>query len=321
MQAAYPAISLGETAEVVAERWEVSREAQDALGLASQRRAVAAQAEGRFDAQIVPVSIPQRKGDPIVVAHDEHPRADTTPEALAKLRPAFREGGSVTAGNSSGINDGAAAVLVVEAAVAREMGLTPLARVVSTAVAGVDPSVMGIGPVPATRKALARAGIKVADLDRRDERGVRQPVRGVRTRAGTRPGEAERGRGRDRSRLPGNGGARLVTMLVHGLARDGGRYGLATMCIGVGQGIATVVERIEGSGGLQPRLDTRPGAAAGRSVAGAGHEGRAADLDDVHLARDVPDRVRAPGVRTASRSIIVVSGSSRISTTQPLGER
>ncbi len=248
MQAAYPAISLGETAEVVAERWEVSREDQDALGLASQRRAVAAQAEGRFDAQIVPVSIPQRKGDPIVVARDEHPRADTTPEALAKLRPAFREGGSVTAGNSSGINDGAAAVLVVEAAVAREMGLTPLARVVSTAVAGVDPSVMGIGPVPATRKALARAGIEVADLDRveMNEAFASQSVACARE-LGLDPATLNVDGGAIALGHPlGMSGARLVTMLVHGLARDGGRYGLATMCIGVGQGIATVVERIEG---------------------------------------------------------------------------
>ncbi len=248
MQAAYPAISLGETAEVVAERWEVSREDQDALGLASQQRAVAAQAEGRFDAQIVPVSIPQRKGDPIVVARDEHPRADTTPEALAKLRPAFREGGTVTAGNSSGINDGAAAVLVVEAAAAREMGLAPMARIVSTAVAGVDPSVMGIGPVPATRKALARAGIEVADLDRveMNEAFASQSVACARE-LGLDPARLNVDGGAIALGHPlGMSGARLVTMLVHGLARDGGRYGLATMCIGVGQGIATVVERIEG---------------------------------------------------------------------------
>ncbi len=248
MQAAYPAISLGETAEVVADRWEVSRADQDALGLASQQRAVAAQEEGRFDTQIVPVAIPQRKGDPVVVDRDEHPRADTTPEALAKLRPAFREGGSVTAGNSSGINDGAAAVLVVEAETARSLGLKPLARIVSTAVAGVDPSVMGIGPVPATRKALARAGIAVADLDRveMNEAFASQSVACARE-LGLDPARLNVDGGAIALGHPlGMSGARLVTMLVHGLAREGGRYGLATMCIGVGQGIATVVERIEG---------------------------------------------------------------------------
>ena len=248
MQAAYPAISLGETAEVVADRWEVSRADQDALGLASQQRAVAAQEEGRFDTQIVPVAIPQRKGDPVVVDRDEHPRADTTPEALAKLRPAFREGGSVTAGNSSGINDGAAAVLVVEAETARSLGLKPLARIVSTAVAGVDPSVMGIGPVPATRKALARAGIAVADLDRveMNEAFASQSVACARE-LGLDPARLNVDGGAIALGHPlGMSGARLVTMLVHGLAREGGRYGLATMCIGVGQGIATVVERIDG---------------------------------------------------------------------------
>jgi len=247
MQKAYPPISLGETAEVVADRWGVTREDQDALGLSSQQRAVAAQAEGRFDAQIVPVTIPQRKGDPIVVDHDEHPRADTTAEALAKLRPAFREGGSVTAGNSSGINDGAAAVLVAEAEAARALGLRPMARIVATAVAGVDPSVMGIGPVPATRKALARAGIDVADLDlvEMNEAFASQSVACARE-LGLDPGKLNVDGGAIALGHPlGMSGARLVTMLVHGLARTGGRYGLATMCIGVGQGIATVVERIE----------------------------------------------------------------------------
>jgi 3-oxoadipyl-CoA thiolase len=248
MQKAYPPISLGETAEVVADRWGVSRDDQDALGLSSQQRAVAAQVEGRFDAQIVPVTIPQRKGDPIVVDRDEHPRADTTAEALAKLRPAFREGGSVTAGNSSGINDGASALLLAEAEAARALGLRPMARVVATAVAGVDPSVMGIGPVPATRKALARAGIEVADLDlvEMNEAFASQSVACARE-LGLDPGKLNVDGGAIALGHPlGMSGARLVTMLVHGLARTGGRYGLATMCIGVGQGIATVVERIEG---------------------------------------------------------------------------
>jgi 3-oxoadipyl-CoA thiolase len=247
MQKAYPPISLGETAEVVADQWGVSREDQDALGVSSQQRAVAAQVEGRFDAQIVPVTIPQRKGDPIVVDRDEHPRADTTAEALAKLRPAFREGGTVTAGNSSGINDGAAAVLVAEAEAARSLGLRPMARIVATAVAGVDPSVMGIGPVPATRKALARAGIDVADLDlvEMNEAFASQSVACARE-LGLDPAKLNVDGGAIALGHPlGMSGARLVTMLVHGLARTEGRYGLATMCIGVGQGIATVVERIE----------------------------------------------------------------------------
>ncbi|MEI8335211.1 MAG: acetyl-CoA C-acyltransferase [Chloroflexota bacterium] len=248
MQELYPPISLGETAEVVGDRWQVAREDQDAFALVSQRRAVAAREAGRFDDQIVPVTIPQRKGDPIVVDRDEHPRADSSAEALAKLRPAFRDGGTVTAGNSSGINDGASALLLVEAETARSLGLRPMARVVATAVAGVDPSVMGIGPVPATRKALERAGIGVADLDlvEMNEAFASQSV------------ACARELGLDPARLNVNGGAialghplgmsgaRLVTMLVHELRRTGGRYGLATMCIGVGQGIATVVERIEG---------------------------------------------------------------------------
>jgi 3-oxoadipyl-CoA thiolase len=248
MQAAYPPISLGETAEVVADRWAVSRDDQDALGLSSQRRAVAAQAEGRFDGQIVPVTIPQRKGDPIVVDRDEHPRADTTAEALAKLRPAFREGGSVTAGNSSGINDGASAILLAEAETAKAMGLRPMARIVSTAIAGVDPSVMGIGPVPATRKALERAGIEVVDLDlvEMNEAFASQSVACARE-LGLDPAKLNVDGGAIALGHPlGMSGARLVTMLVHGLVRTGGRYGLATMCIGVGQGIATVVERVDG---------------------------------------------------------------------------
>ena len=247
MQELYPPISLGETAEVVGDRWQVPREDQDAFALASQRRVVAAQEAGRFEDQIVPVTIPQRKGDPIVVDRDEHPRADSSTEALAKLRPAFREGGSVTAGNSSGINDGASALLLVEAETARSLGLWPMARVVATAVAGVDPSVMGIGPVPATRKALDRAGIGVADLDlvEMNEAFASQSVACARE-LGLDPAKLNVNGGAIALGHPlGMSGARLVTMLVHELRRTGGRYGLATMCIGVGQGIATVVERIE----------------------------------------------------------------------------
>jgi 3-oxoadipyl-CoA thiolase len=246
----YP-YSMGETAENVVERYgdrlDVSRERQDAFALRSHQRAITAIEAGRFDDQIVPVEVPQRKGDPIVVSRDEHPRSDTSMEALAKLRPAFREGGSVTAGNSSGINDGAAAVLLVEAERARELGLEPLARIVSTAVAGVDPAVMGVGPVPATRKALARAGISVADLDlvELNEAFASQSVVCM-DELGLDPEKVNVNGGALALGHPlGASGARLMTMLVHELRRTGGRYGLATMCIGVGQGIATIVERIE----------------------------------------------------------------------------
>jgi acetyl-CoA acetyltransferase family protein len=244
----YP-FSMGETAENVAERWGVSRERQDAFALESHQRAVAAIEDGRFDGQLVPIEVPQRKGDPLVVARDEHPRADTTLEALAKLRPAFAaEGGSVTAGNASGINDGASAVLLVEAERARELGLHPMARVVSTAVAGVDPSVMGIGPIPASRKALARAGIGVEDLDliELNEAFASQSLVCI-DELGFDPAKVNVNGGAIALGHPlGMSGGRLVTMLAHELCRTGGHYGLATMCIGVGQGIATVIERIDG---------------------------------------------------------------------------
>ena len=246
----YP-YSMGETAENVVERYgdrlDLSRERQDAFALLSHQRAVAAIEGGRFDDQIVPVEVPQRKGEPVVVTRDEHPRADTSMEALAKLRPAFREGGSVTAGNASGINDGAAATLVVEAGRARELGLKPLARIVSTAVAGVDPAIMGVGPVPATRKALERAGLTVADLDlvELNEAFASQSVVCM-DELGLDPEKVNVNGGAIALGHPlGASGARLMTMLVHELRRTGGRYGLATMCIGVGQGIATIVERVE----------------------------------------------------------------------------
>jgi 3-oxoadipyl-CoA thiolase len=242
--------SMGETGENVAERYAVTREDQDAFALRSQQLAAAAMTEGRFDAQLVPVSVPGPKGSVTVVDRDEHPRADTTAEALAKLRPAFADGGTVTAGNSSGINDGASAVVLVEAARARALGLRPLARIVSSAVAGVDPALMGIGPVPAVRKALSRAGLTVDDLDlvELNEAFASQSVACVREL------------GLDEAKVNVNGGAialghplgmsgaRLVTMLVHELHRRGGRYGAAAMCIGVGQGIATILERPDDEG-------------------------------------------------------------------------
>jgi len=243
----YP-YSMGETAENVAERWSVDREAQDSFALASQQKAIAAIEAGRFDDQIVPITIPSKKGEPVVVSRDEHPRADTSAEALARLRPAFRDGGTVTAGNSSGINDGASAVLVVEAERAQALGLKPLARVVSTAVAGVDPAIMGYGPVPATRKALERAGIEVADLDlvELNEAFASQSIVCI-DDLGLDPTKVNVNGGAIALGHPlGMSGSRLITMLTHELRRTGGRYGLATMCIGVGQGIATIVESIEG---------------------------------------------------------------------------
>ncbi len=247
MQAAYPPITLGETAECVAAQWTVSRERQDAFALESQRRAVAAIEGGRFAAQLVPVTVTGRKGAVTVVDRDEHPRADTSAEALAALKPAFKANGTVTAGNSSGINDGAAALLLVEADRAGELGLRPMARIVATAVAGVHPDVMGIGPVPAVRKVLARAGLDVADLDvvEINEAFASQAVACM-DELGLDPARVNPNGGAIALGHPlGASGARLLAMVVHELARTGGRYGLATMCIGVGQGIATVVERIE----------------------------------------------------------------------------
>jgi 3-oxoadipyl-CoA thiolase len=244
----YP-YSMGETAENVAERWGVSRERQDAFALDSQCRAVAAIEAGRFADQIVPISVPQRKGEPLVVDRDEHPRADSSIEALTRLKPAFKtDGGTVTAGNSSGINDGASAVLLVEAERARALGLRPMARVVSTAIAGVDPALMGIGPVPATRKALERAGIEVHELDlvELNEAFASQSLVCI-DELGLDPAKVNVNGGAIALGHPlGMSGGRLITMLAHELQRTGGRYGLATMCIGVGQGIATVVERLDG---------------------------------------------------------------------------
>jgi 3-oxoadipyl-CoA thiolase len=239
--------SMGETGENVAERCRVSREEQDEFALRSHRRAVAAIEEGRFQNQIVPVMVPQPKGDPVRIDRDEHPRPDTSMEALSRLRPAFRTGGTVTAGNSSGINDGASATVVVESGFARHEGLRPMARVISTAVAGVDPAVMGLGPIPATRKALERAELEVGDLDliELNEAFASQSIVVIRE-LGFDPEKVNVNGGAIALGHPlGMSGARLITMLTHELQRRGGRYGLATMCIGVGQGIATVIERID----------------------------------------------------------------------------
>jgi 3-oxoadipyl-CoA thiolase len=236
--------SMGETAENVAARYEISRADQDAFALRSHQRAVSAQQSGRFAPEIIPVTIPQKKGEAVVVAIDEHPRADTTLEKLAALKPQFRKDGSVTAGNSSGINDGAAALTSLSRA--QKLGLRPRARIVASAVAGVDPAYMGLGPIPATRKVLQRAGLTMQDMDlvELNEAFAVQALQCIREL------------GIDEEKLNVNGGAialghplgcsgaRIIVTLLHELERREGRYGLATMCIGVGQGIATIVERI-----------------------------------------------------------------------------
>jgi 3-oxoadipyl-CoA thiolase len=242
-------VSLGETAEIVAEEFGVTREDQDAFALRSQQRAAQAITEGHFAGEIVPVEIPQRKGPPKVVDTDEHPRADTTAEGLAALKTAFRkERGTVTAGNSSGLNDGASALLVASSAAAERLGRKPMARIVASAVAGVEPHRMGIGPVPASRKALALAGLSVADLGlvELNEAFAAQSVACVRE-LGIDPEIVNVSGGAVAVGHPlGSSGARILTTLVHEMHRQGVRYGLASMCIGVGQGISMIVERVEG---------------------------------------------------------------------------
>jgi 3-oxoadipyl-CoA thiolase len=245
--------SMGETAENVyeltaAER-PITREEQDRFALESHRRAVAAIESGKFAEEIVPVSLPQRKGDPIVVSRDEHPRPDTSLEALGRLRPAFRTNGTVTAGNSSGINDGAAAVLLMSDRKATELGLQPLARVVASAAAGVPPRTMGLGPVPATQKVLARAGLQVADLGliELNEAFAVQSL-AVMRELGFRHEITNVNGGAIALGHPlGASGARLVCTLVHEMRRRAPAekrpyYGLATLCVGVGQGESTIVE-------------------------------------------------------------------------------
>ncbi|HEY0035727.1 MAG TPA: acetyl-CoA C-acyltransferase [Longimicrobium sp.] len=241
-------VSLGETAEIVAEEYEVSRADQDAFALRSQQRAAAAIAAGHFASEIVPVTIPQRKGAPRVVDTDEHPRADTTLDSLTGLKAAFRKDkGTVTAGNASGLNDGASALLVASGEAARRMGRAPMARIIASAVAGVDPHRMGIGPVPATRKALALAGLSIGDMGlvELNEAFAAQSVACVRE-LGIDPEIVNVSGGAVAVGHPlGSSGARILTTLVHEMGRRGVRYGLASMCIGVGQGISMIVERLE----------------------------------------------------------------------------
>ncbi|WP_020401229.1 3-oxoadipyl-CoA thiolase [Kordiimonas gwangyangensis] len=248
LNAAYGTDSMPETAENLVEDLKISREDQDAFAFRSQARAEAAQKAGRFEREIAPVSIPQRKGEPLVVATDEHPRHGTTMEGLAALKAPFRASGTVTAGNASGTNDGAAALLVASEAGIAKHGLTPMARIVGAVCAGVPPRTMGFGPVPATQKLLSRLGLTIDDMDviELNEAFAAQALactRGL--------GIAD-----DAEHLNPNGGAialghplgmsgaRLALTLAHELKARGGRYGLATMCIGVGQGIAMVIERV-----------------------------------------------------------------------------
>ena len=245
---AYYPYSMGETAENVVEQCGVSREDQDAFALASQHRWKAAHEAGRFADEIVAIEVTDGR-DTTTFDTDEHPRPDVTLESLARLKPAFKrdESGSVTAGNSSGINDGAAAVLVMSEARARELGLRPIARMVASAVAGVDPATMGLGPIPASRRALERAGLTIDDIDlvELNEAFAAQAVPVMR-QVGMDPGTTNVNGGAIAIGHPlGASGARLTATLVHEMRRRGARYGLATMCIGVGQGIAAVFESVE----------------------------------------------------------------------------
>jgi acetyl-CoA acyltransferase len=248
LQAAFGTDSMPETAENVAERYQVSRLDQDAFALRSQRRAELARVAGYLAEEIVPVKIPRRKADPTIVDRDEHPRPEVTAEALAKLPTPFREPGTVTAGNASGVNDGACALLLASESAIQEYGLIARARIVASAAAGVEPAIMGMGPVPASRKVLALAGLKIQDMDviELNEAFAAQGVAVLR----------ELGIPDDAAHVNPNGGAialghplgmsgaRLITTASYQLQRSGGRYALCTMCVGVGQGIALILERV-----------------------------------------------------------------------------
>jgi len=261
MEALYPIISLGQTAENIADEMDVTREDQDAFALESHRRAVAAINAGRFKDEIAPIEVAQRKGPPRIVDTDEHPRykvvdgrcvLDTSLEQLARLRPAFRPGGTVTAGNSSGINDGAAALLLMSAGKARELGLKPMARWLGSAVAGVDPGVMGYGPGPATQKLLARLGLEIEDIGlvELNEAFAAQSL-GVMRRLGLDHETTNVNGGAIALGHPtGCSGARILTTLLHEMKRRAPRegrpyYGLATLCVGVGMGVSTIVEWLD----------------------------------------------------------------------------
>ncbi|MGC1415401.1 MAG: 3-oxoadipyl-CoA thiolase [Candidatus Acidiferrum sp.] len=248
MKAKYGVDSMPETAEIVAEEFHVSREDQDAFALRSQQRAAAAIRNGFLAQEIVPVPIPQKKGDPILVSADEHPRSDTSLAVLARLPGIAKPGGTVTAGNASGVNDGACALLLASESAAKRHGLTPKARIITAAATGVAPRIMGMGPAPASRKALARASLNIGQMDviELNEAFASQALAVLR----------ELGVADDASHVNPNGGAialghplgasgaRLITTAMYQLLRNGGRYALCTMCIGVGQGIALIIERV-----------------------------------------------------------------------------
>jgi len=247
MQEKYGTLGMGETAEKVAEKYGITRQEQDEFALLTQQKWGAAFSTGKFKDEMVYVPVPgAKKGEVILVDRDEHPRPDVTPEQLAKLKPAFKKDGTVTAGNASGVNDGAAAVLLMEAQTAKALGYKPIVRVVASAIAGVPPDYMGMGPVPATRKALQRAGLKIDDIDlvELNEAFAAQSIPCIRE-LGLDPAKVNVNGGAIAIGHPlGSTGARIFSTLVHEMKRRGSRYGLVTMCIGVGQGIATIVERV-----------------------------------------------------------------------------
>ncbi len=241
----FPLLSMGETAENVADKWKISREEQDAFALASHQKAAVAISKSAFANELVSVTLPQKKGDPIVVSADESPRPDTTLQSLAKLSPVFRKGGSVTAGNSSPLNDGASAVLVVSEEVLKSHGLTPLAKVTAFATAGVDPNLMGEGPIPAGQKVLARSGLTVSDLDlvELNEAFAAQSIACIRgldldaTKVNVHGGAIALGH------PIGSSGCRILVTLAHTMKAREKKRGMAALCIGVGQGIAMLLER------------------------------------------------------------------------------
>ena len=248
LEAQYGIDSMSETAENVADGFLISREDQDQFALRSQQRAEAASAAGNFDDEIIPVSVPQRRGDAVIVDTDEHPRHGSTVEALARLKPIVREGGTITAGNASGINDGACAMLVASEKSARSQGLEPLARVVGWAVAGVEPRIMGIGPAPASQKVLEQCGMTIEQMDviELNEAFAAQGLATLRQLgvADDAPHVNPNGGAIALGHPLGMSGARLVTTAAYQLRRSGGQLALCTMCIGVGQGIAMIIERI-----------------------------------------------------------------------------
>ena len=255
MDAMYPIVSLGETAEKIADELEISRKDQDKFSLESQQKAIDAINQGKFKNEICPISVPQRKGDPLIIDIDEHPRykkenseysIDLTLEKLSSLKPIFRKSGTVTAGNSSGINDGAAAVLLMSREKADELGLKPLARWVGSAVAGVDPSVMGYGPVPSTEKLLKRFDLTLDDIGliELNEAFASQSI-GVMRKLNLNPDITNVNGGAIALGHPlGCSGARILTTLIHEMKKRDTKYGLATLCVGVGQGVSTIVERL-----------------------------------------------------------------------------